>query len=35
MFTAPNDINNLVHSKLEPSELKTSGIRTSAEVPVI
>ena len=27
MFTAPNDIDNLVHSELKLSELKISGMQ--------
>ena len=33
MFTAPNDINNLVHSKLKLSELKISGIQGARSLP--
>ena len=33
MFTAANDINNLVRSKLELSELKISGIQAGRSLP--
>ena len=33
MFKAPNDINNLVHSKIKLIELKISGIQGARSLP--